>query len=487
MKRYFALLFIIFTLTMNTTVSAKTFVDMNTVPWQGAQSYIYQAVELGIMNGDSKTQKFRPRDNVTYCELVQTMYNVLKKTDYLYTYLEPEEVIERWRTTLEYYNIPKWAYESVSYALEHNIVSITDVSRFMKDTKQQHASRESTAVVFGKSMIAAYDVDINVYLPYYDSNQISNTSVPYVGLLKDLGVMKGRSEHMFYPKQQINRAELAVLSCNAYDALMEEQTINEDDMIAWLFEQGLIEWLTPQDDLSNWTVITSEEEDTFFEDIDNERPQTSNRNQNHETEKSQFNRNNYDYCDDDRQDDYNDRYDNNRQDDYNDRYDNNRRDDYNDRYDDDKQDNYNNRYDDDGHDDYNDRYDDDRQDDYNDRYEDNRQDDYNGRYDDNRQDDYNDRYDDNRQDDYNDRYDDDKQDNYDNRYDDDRQDDYNDRYEDNRQDDYNDRYDDDDKQDDYNDRYDDDDKQDDYNDRYDDEPEEEFRQDETGDIYVVTK
>ena len=443
MERYFALLFIIFTLTMNTSVFAKTFVDMNTVPWQGAQSYIYQVVELGIMNGDSKTQKFRPRDNVTYCELVQTMYNVLKKTDYLYTYIEPEEVIERWRTTLEYYNIPKWAYESVSYALEHFIVSIPDVARFMKDTKQQYASRESTAVVFGKALATVCDVDINVYLPYYDSNQMAITSLPYVGLLKDLGVMKGRSEHMFYPKQQINRAELAVLSCNAYDALMEEQTINEDDMIAWLFEQGLIEWLTPQDDLSNWTVITSEEEDTFFENIDNERPQTSNRNQNHETEKSQFNRNNYDYYYDDRQDDYNDRYDN-----------------------DDRQNDYNNEYYDDRQDDYNDRYDDNRQDDYNDRYDDDRKDNYNDRYDnDDRKDNYNDRYNDDRQDNYNDRYDDDdEQDDYNNRYDDD-EDDYNDRY--------------DDEEDNYNDRYDDD--------EYDDEPEEKFRQDETGDIYVVTK
>ena len=478
MKRYFALLFMIFTLTMNTSVFAKTFVDMNTVPWQGAQSYIYKAVELGIMNGDSKTQKFRPRDNVTYCELVQTMYNVLKKTDYLYTYLEPEEVIERWRTTLEYYNIPKWAYESVSYALEHFIVSIPDVAHFMKDTKQQYASRESTAVVFGKAMTVAYDVDVNASLPYYDSNQISHTSVPYVDLLKDLGVMKGRSEHMFYPKQQINRAELAVLSCNAYDALMDEQAFDEDDMIAWMFEEGLIEWLTPQDDLSNWTIITSEEE-IPFEVIGNEKNQTSS---NYETEKSHFNQNNHDY-DDDRQNNYNDRYDDDRQNNYNDRYDDDRQNNYNDRYDDDRQNNYNDRYDDDRQNNYNDRYDDNRQNNYNDRYDDD-EDDYNDRYDDD-EDDYNDRYDDDRRDDYDDRYDDDEQDDYNDRYDDD-EDDYNDRYDD----DYNDRYDDDyndryDDEDDYNDKYDDD--EDDYNDEYDDEPEEEFRQDETGDIYVVTK
>ncbi|MCI8628918.1 MAG: hypothetical protein HFE57_05350 [Firmicutes bacterium] len=464
MKRYFALLFIIFTLTINTTVSAKTFVDINTVPWQGAKSYIYEAVELGIMNGDNKTQKFRPRDNVTYCELVQTMYNVLKKTDYLCGRCDTEEMIEDWRDVLEFFNIPKWAYESVSYSLRHGFVTVADIPNFMEGKKQQYANRENTAVAFGKAVALAYDLDFNTSISYYDKNQIASTSAPYVGLLNDLGVMKGRSEHMFYPKQQINRAELAVLSCNAYNAMKKEQTIeiDEDDMIAWLFEQGLIEWLTPQVTTSDgWTVITAEGEATFFGDIDNKKTQTSNHNQN-----------NRDYNDDNRQNNYNSSYD-----------DDNRQNSYNNSYDDDnRQDSYNNRYDDERQDSYNNSYDDERQDNYNNSYDDDeRQDNYNNRYDDDeRQDSYNDRDDDddNRQDSYNDRDDDD----------DNRQDSYNDRYDDDeKQDSYNDRYDDDEKQDSYNNRYDDDDNRQEDDDIQEDEPEEEFRQDETGDIYVVTK
>ena len=61
------------------------------------------------------------------------------------------------------YNIPAWAYESVSYALENNIISLTDTSRFVTQKNgvvtNNYASRESVAVIFGKFLSHLYTVN----------------------------------------------------------------------------------------------------------------------------------------------------------------------------------------------------------------------------------------------------------------------------------------------------------------------------------------
>ena len=126
------------------------------------------------------------------------------------------------------YNIPAWAYESVAYALENNIISLTDTSRFVTKKNgvvtNNYASRESVAVIFGKFLSHLYDVDVNAVLSFHDKNSIAVTSVPYVDLLSRLNIMVGDTNYNFTPKAAINRAETAVLVSKTYDVLKNNTT-----------------------------------------------------------------------------------------------------------------------------------------------------------------------------------------------------------------------------------------------------------------------
>ena len=71
---------------MSATAIAASFSDINDVPWSGAEQYINEAADLGLMVGETDSsgkQIFRARDRVTYCEAMQIAYSVLKQTDKL--------------------------------------------------------------------------------------------------------------------------------------------------------------------------------------------------------------------------------------------------------------------------------------------------------------------------------------------------------------------------------------------------------------------
>ena len=207
------------------TSYAANFSDINDAPWEGAKTYINSVADLGLMIGDidpnnGKT-RFRPKDKVTYCETTQLAYMALKNTNSLIP--STENLSTKWSQVLKSNNIPTWAYDCVAYALENNIISLYDVSRFMTKNgskiSDNYASRESVAVVFGKSLAHRYAVDEGASLKYKDAGSISSTSVPYVDLLSRLGILVGDTDNNFTPKTYINRAEMAVLVSKDYDVL----------------------------------------------------------------------------------------------------------------------------------------------------------------------------------------------------------------------------------------------------------------------------
>lgn len=207
------------------TAYAANFSDINDAPWEGAKTYINSVADLGLMIGDidpnnGKT-RFRPKDKVTYCETTQLAYMALKNTNSLIP--STENLSTKWSQVLKSNNIPAWAYDCVAYALENNIISLYDVSRFMTKNgskiSDNYASRESVAVVFGKSLAHKYAVDESASLKYKDASSISSTSVPYVDLLSRLGILVGDTDNNFTPKTYINRAEMAVLVSKDYDIL----------------------------------------------------------------------------------------------------------------------------------------------------------------------------------------------------------------------------------------------------------------------------
>lgn len=232
MKRKAAILLAVCMLSANFSVSSygANFSDINNVPWPGAVTYINTVSDLGLMVGDidAKTGKsmFRAKDHVTYCETTQLAYALLKKSGKLKQ--TNSDMVSRWTQVMQGYNIPAWAYESVAYALENNIISLTDTSRFVTKKNgvvtNNYASRESVAVIFGKFLSHLYDVDVNAVLSFHDKNSIAVTSVPYVDLLSRLNIMVGDTNYNFTPKAAINRAETAVLVSKTYDVLKNNTT-----------------------------------------------------------------------------------------------------------------------------------------------------------------------------------------------------------------------------------------------------------------------
>lgn len=237
MKRKTAVLLVACMLSTSFCITSygASFSDINNVPWPGAVTYINTVSDLGLMVGDidAKTGKsmFRAKDHVTYCETTQLAYTLLKKTGKLKQV--NSDTISRWTQVMQGYNIPAWAYESVSYALENNIISLTDTSRFVTKkggvVTNNYASRESVAVIFGKFLSHLYTVNANATLTFKDKSSIANTSVPYVDLLARLNIMVGDTDFNFTPKAAINRAETAVLVSKTYDVLNSNTTIPDTE------------------------------------------------------------------------------------------------------------------------------------------------------------------------------------------------------------------------------------------------------------------
>lgn len=195
------------------TVFASNFADINDVPWPGAAQYIDEAASLGLMAGYTENGKklCKAKNNVTYNEAVQLMYAIM--CTYNSANKVSASIISKWTSTMQANNIPSWAYECVSYALENAILSSNDLKIFMANSStQNNARREDVAVIFGKALAKTYQVNASATVNYKDKDQISSSSIPYLELLNRLGLMVGDENNNFNPRKNINRAEMAVLA-----------------------------------------------------------------------------------------------------------------------------------------------------------------------------------------------------------------------------------------------------------------------------------
>lgn len=202
------------------TAFASTFADINDVPWPGAAQYIDEAASLGLMAGYTENGKklCKARNNVTYNEAVQLMYQIM--CSYNSANKVSASVISKWTGTMQGANIPSWAYECVAFGLENSILSANDLKIFMSSaTAQRNATREDVGVIFGKALSKVYSVNQSAVLNYNDKASITSSSVPYLELLNRLNLMVGDENNNFNPKANINRAEMAVLSTKTYKEL----------------------------------------------------------------------------------------------------------------------------------------------------------------------------------------------------------------------------------------------------------------------------
>lgn len=208
---------------MAAPVYGASFADIDTVTWSGFKPFLNQAAELGLMSGYEENGKryCKPRNNVTYCEAVQLMYSIMK----VYTKQDVNDAtVTKWKPVISAYNIPEWAYKATAYGLENSILTTAELNKLQGGTK--YANREDVGVIFGKALdtIDGYDIKSGVTLSYADKSSVSAAAVPYLELLNRANLMVGDSDNKFNPKNNITRAEMAVLSVKSYNKLVENKT-----------------------------------------------------------------------------------------------------------------------------------------------------------------------------------------------------------------------------------------------------------------------
>ncbi len=227
MKRKLSILLTgVLTISSTATSFGASFADINDVPWAGAATYINEAASIGLMTGEESNGKtiFRARDAVTLCETTQIVYKLLNTAQGVTV---SDEVVTKWTPVMSSYSIPTWAYTSVAYCLENSIISTSSLPEFMgSNGKSNGASREEVAEMIGKAL-CLMDSSLSVgsaSTTFNDNADISSSAAGYVALLSGKNILSGDESGNFNPKKTINRAEMAVLTTNSYNALKGKAT-----------------------------------------------------------------------------------------------------------------------------------------------------------------------------------------------------------------------------------------------------------------------
>lgn len=211
MKRNFALILaaVMAASSLPMSVYAANFKDINDVPWAGAETVINSVADKGLLSG-YEDNTFRAKNNVTYCEAMQMVYNVLVKSGVA----KSIDAVDAYSyfSVLNTYKVPAWAQMAVAYGLHNNIIDLQMVaSKFAGGN--QAANREDVALMFGNAMAMYYDKerDAASAKEFADYWSISSDALPQIDLLKRLGIVSGDDYNRFNPKKNINRAEMAVM------------------------------------------------------------------------------------------------------------------------------------------------------------------------------------------------------------------------------------------------------------------------------------
>jgi len=204
------------------TAYAANFKDINEQPW--ASVSINNAADRGLVSGydENGARYYKPKNNVTYCEAMQMVYNVLQKTGAA-RYMEATKTYA-YMQTLTTLRVPKWAQIATAYGLENGLVSLETVAAKFKDGTQL-ATREDVARMLGNGLNIRYSFERKPSLAadFNDYWRISDEAAAQVELLKRLDIITGTNGN-FLPKNNITRAEMAVMLNNTYEVLTEGVT-----------------------------------------------------------------------------------------------------------------------------------------------------------------------------------------------------------------------------------------------------------------------
>lgn len=199
------------------TAYAANFKDIDAVPW--AKTVVTTAADRGLVSG-YEDNTFRAGSNVTYCEAMTMAYKVLQKTGTA-AYMDASKTYT-YMQTLTQIGVPTWCQTAVAYGLENGLVDMKMVvSKFTGGTKT--ATREDVAIIFGNAMGVLFgkEKDTSAAAGFADYWNISADALEQVSMLKKMGIISGDDYNRFNPKNNINRAEMAVILNHTYELLQE--------------------------------------------------------------------------------------------------------------------------------------------------------------------------------------------------------------------------------------------------------------------------
>ena len=169
----------------------KVFIDVPMTHW--AAEYIYDLVKAGAVNGRTETL-FEPEEDITRAEFVKILVKALNlKTEHTDSYFEDVRGGD-------------WYYESVVTAYALGIINGYSSTYFGAD---EHITREQMAAMVYRALSYLGIKTEKDKTVFEDDNDISEYAKESVLSLKNAGVLNGKADNRFMPKEYAKRAEIS--------------------------------------------------------------------------------------------------------------------------------------------------------------------------------------------------------------------------------------------------------------------------------------
>ena len=205
------------------------FADVPASDWSWAIPAINRMAEKGIINGYDHAATglriYEPAGPVTRVQVMVLLYESMRAAGAL---SPNDQYTSKYLTMMNTAAIPQWAHTHVAYALEKNLLSLEEMGGMMdrsgREPVSRAASREEVAVMFGRALAQKHSLSTSARLSFLDAELISTSAIPYVDLLVRLGIIRGDDTNRFNPRANVRRAEMAIITNNAFNEFAKSDT-----------------------------------------------------------------------------------------------------------------------------------------------------------------------------------------------------------------------------------------------------------------------
>jgi len=169
--------------------------DLTDIAGHWAESSIRQAVSLGFVNGYTDG-KFRPQGEVTRAEFAKMLIYALQ--------LQDEEAPEL--SFADHSHIPAWSVKPISIAAQYGFMRGFEDNTFQANNPITRV--EITAVIVN---VLKLQTDRDAISSFTDDAEIPLWAKPSVVAAAEAGIIKGKANQRFAPKDFTTRAEAVTL------------------------------------------------------------------------------------------------------------------------------------------------------------------------------------------------------------------------------------------------------------------------------------